>query len=104
MDKTAKKENVILYESAGISVSFCGLRDYEREFHFSERVPSGDVVTTSMSDLGVEISQEDLERVGQLVDMARNCGSDFEATLAVAGGTKVRIRRESKKIVRIVPE
>jgi hypothetical protein len=104
MDKATRKENVILYESSGISVSLSGLRDYEREFHFSERVPSGDVVNTAVSELGAEIAQEDLTRVRQLVDLARTCGSDFEATLALAGGMKLRVRRESKKIIRIVPE
>jgi hypothetical protein len=104
MDKATRKENVILYESSGLSVSLSGLRDYEREFHFSERVPSADVVTAASSELGAEIAQEELKRVRQLVDLARTCGSDFEATLALAGGMKVRVRRESKKIIRIVPD
>ncbi|HVO84824.1 MAG TPA: hypothetical protein VMU60_10410 [Syntrophobacteria bacterium] len=104
MDKAATKENVILYESSGISVSLSGLRDYEREYHFSDRVPSGDVITTAISELGGEMAQEDLKKIGQLVEIARTSSSDFEAALALAGGLKVRVRRESKKIIRIVPE
>jgi hypothetical protein len=104
MDKATRKEDVILYESSGISVCLSGLRDYEREYHFSDRVPSGDVVTTAISELGAEMAQEDLKKISQLVDVARTCSSDFEAALALAGGLKVRVRRESKKIIRIVPE
>lgn len=104
MDKATGKEDVILYESPGISVCLSGLRDYEREYHFSERVPSGDVVTTAVSELGGEMAEEDLKKFSQLVDIARTCCSDFEAALGLAGGLKVRVRRESKKIIRIVPE
>jgi hypothetical protein len=104
MDKATRKENVILYESSGISVCLSGLRDYEREYHFSDRVPSGDVVTTAISELGAEMAQEDLKKISQLVDIARTCSSDFEAALALAGGLTVRVKRESKKIIRIVPE
>jgi hypothetical protein len=104
MEKTTRKEDVILYESSGISVCLSGLRDYEREFHFSDRVQSGDVVTTAISELGAEMAQEDLKKLSQLVDIARTCSSDFEAAFGLAGGLKVRVRRESKKIIRIVPE
>jgi hypothetical protein len=104
MDKATRKEDVILYESSGISVCLSGLREYEREYHFSDRVPSGDVVTTAISELGAEMAQEDLKKISQLVDIARTCSGDFEAALALAGGLKVRVRRESKKIIRIVPE
>lgn len=104
MDKATRKEDVILYESSGISVCLSGLPEYEREYHFSDRVPSGDVVTTAISELGAEMAQEDLKKISQLVDIARTCSSDFEAALTLAGGLKVRMRRESKKIIRIVPE
>ena len=104
MDKAARKEDVILYESSGISVCLAGLRDYEREYHFSDRVRSADVVTTATSEFGAEMAQEDLKKITQLVDIARACSSDFEAALALAGGLRVRVRRESKKIIRIVAE
>jgi hypothetical protein len=104
MDKATGKENVILYESGGISLCFSGLRDHDSEFHFSDRVPGGDIVSKSVSDLGATISQEDHKRIRQLVDIARSCTSDFEASLALTGDVHVRIRRESKKVIRIVPE
>jgi len=104
MDKTTGKENVILYESGGISLSFFGLRDHDREFHFSDRVPGGDIVNKAVSDLGATISQEDHKRIRQLVDIARSCSSEFEASLALTGNVNVRIKRESRKVIRIVAE
>ena len=104
MDKATRKENVILYESLGVSVCFSGLRDHDREFHFSDRVPSGEVVNKSVSDLGTNVSQEDHKRIRQLVEIARSCNTDFEASLALTGHVTVRIRRESKKVIRIVAE
>jgi hypothetical protein len=104
MDKATRKENVILYESSGVSVCFSGLRDHDREFHFSDRVSGGDIVSKSVGDLGANISQEDHKRIRQLVDIARSCNSEFEASLALTGNVNVRIRRESKKVIRIVAE
>jgi hypothetical protein len=104
MDKATRKEDVILYESSGVSVCFSGLKDHDREFHFSDRVLSGDVVSKSVSDFGTNVSQEDHKRIRQLVDIARSCTTDFEASLVLSGHVTVRIRRESKKVIRIVAE
>jgi hypothetical protein len=104
MDKETRKENVILYESSGVSVCFSGLNDHDREFHFSDRVSGGDIVSKSVSDLSANISQEDHKRIRQLVDMARSCNGEFEASLALTGNVSVRIRREARKVIRIVGE
>jgi hypothetical protein len=104
MDNTARKENVILYESSGVSLRFSGLRDHDREFHFSDRVPGGDVVSKSVSELGVNISDEDHKRIRQLVEIARSGSSEFEASLALKGNVQVRIRKESKKVIRIIAD
>jgi hypothetical protein len=61
-------------------------------------------VSKSVGDLGANISQEDHKRIRQLVDIARSCNSEFEASLALTGNVNVRIRRESKKVIRIVAE
>lgn len=94
----------ITTSSSGVSVTASGIDDIDREYYFPTSVVSGEIATTTSTDLGIELQPEEQAQFVESLDIAKTYVSEMEIGLSLKG-IKFKIKREPKtKIIKFYKE
>ena len=90
-------------ESSGVSVSATTNSGETQELYYPETVPSGEIVATSVSTLGIELDAYERNQIIEVVDYAKTHKpyvSEFEFSISLKEGFKIKIKREPRKVIK----
>jgi hypothetical protein len=99
--KVSVSESVSLSESTiSVTASASGMDD--REFYFPVTVSSPVITKTILDETGFSLKPKERKELLETVDIAKTYFSEFEIGFTFEEGFKFRVKREPKKIVKVV--
>jgi len=97
MNEKDEKEKTIELDTPTLSITAETPDGLVHEHYFSENTPSGEIVTGSTTDLGIQLKPEEKKEFVEKIDVVKTYVSEAETNFL---GFKFKIKRSPKKIIK----